>query len=1417
MRILHFSDFHLDNDGITQSRYLMDRMMDVVGRLHSEKPFDLVIFSGDMIDKGGKSFKSPEEGYARFREIVIARICEDLNIDETRFVAVPGNHEVNREMIVRQYDIDLEESLTTSNAILLHLSDSRKNHGFEERLKDYDTYYRQPWIANITQSTPYHNTVKLADHIVIEADGRRIGLSLLNSAWRAGIKIIHKNQFVEKLHASLDKLKAVFGNAKHERPAENRVLIGPAQINDAISFFKENDVQFRFAVAHHHYSLLGVPDISDSEMCIRRNYNMCFWGHTHISDAEKSEKHTGTIISAVAPGLIRGNVLDNTYINGFGVWDLDFSRGIAYEQAWLQDKDSFFRKKRSDEWHFSDREWIVDFEEYRKEAAVHHIHEIPVKADYVYNELVNNPQGAIILYGLSGIGKTHLLRNIFDINADKTKDQYKRVFYCAITETIFKELNESIDDFFREHRRNDICLICDNTNISAFNEIKRIRDSHKSDVRIIGVINSLKPMEKALSGIPVVELTLHDVEAAVNGYIDSMVADLQKRDRIKRFSDGFPSVAIKLVEASLRDENFNLSTVHNTLSRLYGQLVGEVEGNEDLFELLQALALFQPFPKLDNDSMDLWKCSSLSRLHDKSKSEILQLIDKAKRIWNGEMIEDSSSGFTVRPFSLAVKLADLWLTKHGPDGFSMLLEDISNMPPELQKTVITCLQQRIAGMNLSPGAKQTFDRLASENGVFRSENVVLSALGSQLILAASNVNPTAIAKAIRCILESKTPEETAQINYFARRNLVFALSKLMFYADSFKDAMTSLAMLASVETETSISNNSQGVFKQVFHVLLSGTSVSLRDRLNWLTEASTNQRIAHLLPMAIKAGFAWGSFIRMGEIGAQNDNCKDYQPSDNEIEAYWTGLTHLAIDDFNKNNNIDYYSHIVENNIQAWVDSDVTEWVFPFIKTIAENSRFSFKMLDYDFQDLLHSINRRNPTLGCEFEKLKSLIVPESFMASLQSRQKEFYMDAKDDQPEKEISFFKPLAEEFIGQRVYRDHDTVGEILRRTDFHSWEFCAAISESIVDQDLSDLYDSILNHQAIQADLVSPFLMTLCSMTRNREATKVLIESIYGKKLDSLYIRLMARTEDEALTNLSILKKKYGASSGDAAYLSLYLHHVSLTRQSQESLLAYLDEHFDEDRDAIMEYLTIHYCYPPLSVSDLERLKSIIYRYEPHLKLPFRMGDLMRLTRHILEYEKDDSFASFVCEYFITFPESLYDDYAYSELYGYLISEYQDLLLDSLVERMAEASFWSVPYRLSQSLGSGYGFSRGKLFLVEEGVLKDTIEKHGIKAAMMAARTCPIFEGSESFSFWVTFLLDSYGKEKDVRDCLSQNMGTFSWSGSMIPLLDKKIKCFEKIANHPIPEVRMWVNLNIKNLRDERTSEESREDFLDKLYR
>ena len=54
MRILHFSDFHLNGGMIQDAKHTLKYMFIAIEQIQEETPIDLVIFSGDILERGGE-------------------------------------------------------------------------------------------------------------------------------------------------------------------------------------------------------------------------------------------------------------------------------------------------------------------------------------------------------------------------------------------------------------------------------------------------------------------------------------------------------------------------------------------------------------------------------------------------------------------------------------------------------------------------------------------------------------------------------------------------------------------------------------------------------------------------------------------------------------------------------------------------------------------------------------------------------------------------------------------------------------------------------------------------------------------------------------------------------------------------------------------------------------------------------------------------------------------------------------------------------------------------------------------------------------------------------------------------------------------------------------------------------------------
>ena len=93
--------------------------------------------------------------------------------------------------------------------------------------------------------------------------------------------------------------------------------------------------------------------------------------------------------------------------------------------------------------------------------------------------------------------------------------------------------------------------------------------------------------------------------------------------------------------------------------------------------------------------------------------------------------------------------------------------------------------------------------------------------------------------------------------------------------------------------------------------------------------------------------------------------------------------------------------------------------------------------------------------------------------------------------------------------------------------------------------------------------------------------------------------------------------------------------------------------------------------------------------------------------------------------------------------------------------------------------------------------------------------PIFEG-EGFHSITKRLIDEFGDMPEVLDNLGSNMGSFSWVGSTIPLLESKRKLFESLIIHPKNIVSDWAKRNIYYIAQDILREVQREDEDKFLY-
>lgn len=309
MRILHISDIHSDKTTIESTKLIIKKLTLALAKIQEEGPIDLVIFSGDAINRGGVSCENISNAFKIFEIHVVTPILETLSLDRSRFFIGIGNHDIERNAIDEFTEAGLTSILISEDDVTNVILTKPQMAGRCQAFKVFESsFYKQAIPESNKRLTPFASSFK------IEINGKSIGITSLNSAWRCS-------------DSSIDHTKNI---------------IGSQQIIDSLSLI--NDCDIKIAMSHHHYSFLQKFDGDDIEKFILANYDILFCGHTHSPEAEFLIKPIGSTFNIVSSGILSANVNNSElkFRNGFNLIDYDANNGVCSISYYRQNQSLGF-------------------------------------------------------------------------------------------------------------------------------------------------------------------------------------------------------------------------------------------------------------------------------------------------------------------------------------------------------------------------------------------------------------------------------------------------------------------------------------------------------------------------------------------------------------------------------------------------------------------------------------------------------------------------------------------------------------------------------------------------------------------------------------------------------------------------------------------------------------------------------------------------------------------------------------------------------------------------------------------------------------------------------------------------------------------------------------------------------------------
>ena len=1042
----------------------------------------------------------------------------------------------------------------------------------------------------------------------------------------------------------------------------------------------------------------------------------------------------------------------------------------------------------------------------------------------IRHQILTEPYRLIQFMGLSGIGKSRMIFEIFH-GIDNSNN-----YYCS-NASDDRLLNE-LSTFLRERMNEEGVIVLDDCNGDAFSKISKLRLEINTKYKIIGIYNDTEDIVRE-RGVNQLYLNRRDLLDSVNQYIQDQIGLLGNQAenivrQIQDISDGFPVVAIKAIQSYRENGVTNLMNE----DELWKKMCGYQSLTVDERVALQSLSLFEPLGYEQEFARDyqMVKYNENITPFDYNHLKIDDIFEKlVKSYKNKELIEINSCWLLVRPLPLAVWLVGQWFRNCGQNRFVQVLNDLDAIQEQAQANRMKrALCKRIQNMQDNEKAKYLFERLMAVGAPFHYEEVVCSDFGSQLFLAISTVNPVAVTNCLYDVVMPQSIDWTKNIKGDVRRNYIWCLERLSMPETTFRKAALLLAKFSLAENE-SWANNATGQLLQLFHVALSGTETTLRQRLDVIEELRTlGDEYIPIVLKVIDSAFSYSHFSR--NAGYEHIDGKvytDFEPMGVDICEYWEGcikilgeLLQYRPDSVNQIADI-IVSHVydlslrsgcydyLEKLINMVVNARGNEW--------PEMHKQLLKLKRYN-QDRL-STERK-----AKIDGWLKLFGAKDFLLTLDEVHATFYADNRElsfeDKMAHAVEYFTPIAKRFRDEKLYSDSELV---LRLLDSQTNEiaFIRATSNVLTLQQVKELFDVIIKNIAGKAqDYQSSFLNILYFSLPESEAKRKFLQSIYDLKKYQQYIVLKTNSETSDLKVLKevvdIINNKHISPKTS---LRQYLYRVNIdSSERMFEVCSYIRKNVGNSEDILLDYIVANEFSSFILEGEMKTLTMELLLNYDYAKSTVDAYNVNSLVTNILESGKEVDFA-------ISYNKKLlreikdYDSFRVNEhLYYTLLPKYQDSILGDILKEISnrESDFW---YFGGKDLGSGDGFGVGPLFQCNIETIKEVClqESQGCLPYRLAY-LAPVFDYSDKdepsfsqFFYWLLEHFDSFKEQEEILSEFSSNMGSYSWVGSIIPLLEKKINCFKKLEHHTNTIVKKWVIENILSLSEQLRKEQNSESY------
>jgi predicted MPP superfamily phosphohydrolase len=290
-RLLHLTDFHWIAKTAEDQKLVTRKLLEDVHSLTVDRKVGVIVFSGDLVCKGGQA-----DDFQHAKNHLLDPIRDALALTDNDIVNCPGNHDVDRAAATVPFlETGVAAELINNDALNTHFDDFVSTPIDKDpscvRLANYFSFMRRYYAANLSVDTNYYSC------FIRSTLAGNIGFAAINSAWRStGVG-----------------------------EAEKCKLLVPERAVDKAADHLSKCI-LKILVVHHPLDWLAPWNVKAVSIPLFSHFDLVLFGHVHESMPTISQNAIGECLFAQGGCLY----VSREYYNGYQLLDIDFDDGVEF-------------------------------------------------------------------------------------------------------------------------------------------------------------------------------------------------------------------------------------------------------------------------------------------------------------------------------------------------------------------------------------------------------------------------------------------------------------------------------------------------------------------------------------------------------------------------------------------------------------------------------------------------------------------------------------------------------------------------------------------------------------------------------------------------------------------------------------------------------------------------------------------------------------------------------------------------------------------------------------------------------------------------------------------------------------------------------------------------------------------------------